>query len=102
MWKSLRSQLPLPDEPSIMARMSDDGKQDVASDPRRSVALVCQWCGFAGLDVLSEHIHLMNAQVSMEHVVSQCIQCERFTAAAQWGQHVHFAYRALEYKRRFR
>lgn len=62
----------------------------------------CQWCDFAGLQVVSEHVHLANPQASMEHTVVRCDMCGRFSAAARWGAGVHFAYRALEYKRRFR
>lgn len=65
-------------------------------------ALACQWCWSRELASVSEHIHLVNAQVSMEHRVVRCERCEKFTAAAQWGKTVQFAYRALEYKRRFR
>lgn len=63
---------------------------------------VCQWCDFPQLDTISEHVHLVNPQVSMEHVIARCNMCGKYTAAAAWGKTVHFAYRALEYKRRFR
>ena len=62
----------------------------------------CQWCGFEGMDKVGEHVHLVNAQVSMEHVVGRCNMCGKFTAGAKWGAAVQFAYRALECKRRFR
>jgi hypothetical protein len=64
--------------------------------------LTCQWCGFDELEPVSEHVHLVNAQVSREHLVARCNMCGKFTAAAQWGRTIQFAYRALEYKRRFR
>ena len=63
---------------------------------------ICQWCSFPEMDLVSEHIHLLNAQVGMAHTVRRCAQCGRFSASAQWGKNVHFGYRALEYKRRFR
>ncbi len=63
---------------------------------------VCQWCDFSNVEVVSEHVHLVNAQVSMEHSVVRCDMCGRYSAAARWGKGVQFAYRALEYKRRFR
>lgn len=63
----------------------------------------CAWCGFAGgLAVVSEHVHITNAQVAMEHAVGRCPQCERTTALARWGRDLRFSYKALEYKRLFR
>lgn len=64
--------------------------------------VICQWCWSDQVELVQEHVHLLNAQVSMAHVVARCAACERFTAAARWGAGVQFAYRALEYKRRFR
>jgi hypothetical protein len=68
----------------------------------RIIGTLCQWCGFERLELKSDHVHLMNAQVSMEHAVAHCTACDQFTAFARWGKGVQFAYRALEYKRRFR
>jgi len=62
----------------------------------------CDWCGAERLEMVGEHVHLMNAQVSMAHTIGHCTVCDRFTAMAHWGKGVQFAYRALEYKRRFR
>jgi hypothetical protein len=64
--------------------------------------LVCQWCNSDQLEVLAEHVHLMNAQVSMEHTIGCCAACGKYTAVALWGKDARFAYRTLEYKRRFR
>jgi hypothetical protein len=64
--------------------------------------LVCQWCNRDQLELLAEHVHLANAQVSMEHSIACCSACGKFTAVATWSKDVQFAYRALEYKRRFR
>lgn len=63
----------------------------------------CAWCGYnAGLQPVSEHVHLVNAQLSMEHRIERCPQCEQPTASAVWGRGNPFVYKALEYKRRFR
>jgi hypothetical protein len=62
----------------------------------------CEWCGFERIELYKEHVHLMNAQVSMAHSIAHCTVCDRFTATAHWGKGVQFAYRVLEYKRRFR
>ncbi len=65
--------------------------------------LVCAWCGYnAGLARISDHIHIVNAQVSMEHAVERCPQCQQYTAAATWGRGLQFVYKVLEYRRRFR
>ena len=74
----------------------------MTAESETAQGLICQWCYGRDLERVSEHVHLMNAQVSMEHAVSRCTLCDRFTAAALWGSNVQFAYRALEYKRRFR
>jgi uncharacterized protein with PIN domain len=63
----------------------------------------CAWCGFAGgLVTVGEHVHIPNAQVTMQHVVGRCPECEHTTAFASWGQNTQFRYKVLEYKRRFR
>ncbi len=63
----------------------------------------CAWCNFAdGLLIVSEHVHIANAQVAMEHAVGRCPACERTTALARWGRDLRFSYKALEYKRLFR
>ena len=64
--------------------------------------LLCQWCNSDRLELLAEHVHLMNAQVSMAHSIGCCGVCAKFTAVAVWGKDVQFAYRALDYTRRFR
>lgn len=64
---------------------------------------VCAWCGYtAGLERMYDHVHVVNAQVSMEHVVDRCPSCTQYTASATWGRGVQFVYKVLEYKRRFR
>jgi hypothetical protein len=64
------------------------------------LAVVCKWCGFSGgLECISEHVHISNAQVTMEHAVGRCPDCGNMTAFAQWGRDVQFSYKALEYKR---
>jgi hypothetical protein len=68
----------------------------------RISGLLCQWCNSNQLELLTEHVHLTNAQVSVEHSIGRCAACEKFTAFALWGKEARFAYRALEYKRRFR
>ncbi|MBA3946089.1 MAG: hypothetical protein H0X37_16175 [Herpetosiphonaceae bacterium] len=69
----------------------------------QTTTLVCAWCGYnAGLDRISDHIHVVNAQVSMEHAVDRCPECKRFTASATWGRGLHFVYKVLEYRKRFR
>src|SRR4051794_97004 len=78
------------------------GIPSMQNETREAHDLVCQWCGSADLELVGEHMHLMNAQVSMEHAVSRCVTCGQYTASARWGQNVSFAYRAIEYKRRFR
>lgn len=65
-------------------------------------AAICAWCGFERLTAIGEHVHIPNAPVSMEHTIDRCDMCGKYTAAARWGSAVHFAYRVLEYKRRFR
>jgi Zn finger protein HypA/HybF involved in hydrogenase expression len=63
----------------------------------------CAWCGYGGgLDPVSEHVHISNAQVTMQHVIGRCPECEKTTAFARWGQNIQFHYKVLEYKRRFR
>ncbi len=63
----------------------------------------CAWCGFAGgLDPVAEHVHIANAQVTMQHRVGRCPECSKTTAFANWGQNTHFRYKVLEYTRRFR
>jgi hypothetical protein len=60
----------------------------------------CKWCDFEGeLDLVSEHVHISNAQVTMEHVVNRCPRCGEATASAQWGRNVQFVYKVMEYKR---
>ncbi|GAC1637156.1 MAG: hypothetical protein NVS4B8_01620 [Herpetosiphon sp.] len=72
------------------------------SEPQ-AITVLCAWCGYnAGLERVSDHIHIVNAQVSMEHVVDRCPECERFTASATWGRGLQFTYKVLEYRRRFR
>ena len=77
-------------------------KGTMAKDVAHIAGVRCEWCGAEQLEMVSEHVHLMNAQVSMAHAIGHCTVCDRFTAIAQWGKGVEFAYRALEYKRRFR
>jgi hypothetical protein len=68
-----------------------------------TIDTACRWCGYAaGLDPISEHVHIANAQASMEHAIGRCPQCERATAVARWGNSVRFDYRVVEYKRMFR
>jgi hypothetical protein len=74
----------------------------MAEKGSKIVGLLCQWCNCERLELLAEHVHLMNAQVSMAHSIAVCTVCDKFTAVAVWGKDVQFAYRALEYKRRFR
>ncbi len=69
---------------------------------REALGFTCEWCGFGALTLVSEHVTLVNPQVSMQHTVARCDMCGKYTAAARWGTAVQFAYRALEYKRRFR
>jgi hypothetical protein len=71
-------------------------------DQPGAAGLTCQWCGFDSMTLVGEHVHLVNAQVSMEHTVTRCDMCGKHSAAAQWGKAVEFSYRAIEYKRRFR
>jgi transposase len=54
------------------------------------------------LDPVSEHVHISNAQVTMQHAVGRCPHCGKTTAFARWGQNVQFHYKVLEYKQRFR
>lgn len=62
----------------------------------------CAWCEYAdGLEPVGEHVHISNAQVTMQHVVGRCPDCEKTTAFARWGQSIQFRYKVLEYKRRF-
>ena len=69
----------------------------------QTLATACAWCGSqAGLEVVSEHVHVVNAQVAMEHVIGRCAACEKTTALAQWGREVRFRYKVIEYKRLFR
>ncbi len=64
------------------------------------LAVTCKWCGLDdGLEFLSEHVHVTNAQVSLEHTVGRCPACDRTTAFARWGREVQFSYKVLEYKR---
>ena len=74
----------------------------MADKAQKMAGVLCEWCGFERLELVGEHVHLMNAQVSMAHTIGRCTVCDRFTAAAHWGKGVQFTYRALEYKRRFR
>lgn len=63
----------------------------------------CEWCGYRdGLTIVGEHIHVINAQVTMEHAVGRCPQCEKTSALARWGRDVRFSYKVLEYKRLLR
>src|SRR5689334_10295265 len=63
----------------------------------------CAWCGFAdGLKVRSEHVHISNAQVAMQHEVGLCPRCEKMTALARWGRDLRFSYKVLEYRRMLR
>jgi hypothetical protein len=63
----------------------------------------CAWCGFKdGLEIIGEHVHISNAQVTMEHAIGRCPACERTTALAHWGRDTRFTYKVLEYKRLFR
>ena len=67
------------------------------------LATACAWCGATdGLELVSEHVHVTNAQVAMEHTVGRCRICDKTTALAQWGREVRFRYKVLEYKRFFR
>ena len=88
--------------PAIMVSMEQRQEGAGTDAGTARPGFTCQWCGFAELEPISEHVHLMNAQVSMEHAVWRCNMCGQYTAAAHWGKNVQFAYRALEYKRRFR
>lgn len=66
----------------------------------RLIETPCAWCGYKdGLDIVSEHVHISNAQVTMEHAVGMCPACEKTTAFAQWGRDMRFSYKVLEYKR---
>jgi hypothetical protein len=66
-------------------------------------ATQCKWCGYAGaLQSVSDHVHISNAQVSMQHAVWRCPECSQTTAVAQWGRDLQFSYKVLEYKRLFR
>ena len=63
----------------------------------------CAWCGYAdGLTMRSEHVHISNAQVAMQHGVGLCPECSRMTALARWGRDLRFSYKVLEYKRMLR
>lgn len=69
----------------------------------KQIATPCEWCGYNdGLDVVGEHVHIVNAQVSMEHTVGRCPQCNKTTALARWGRDVRFSYKVIEYKRLLR
>ncbi|WP_026370966.1 hypothetical protein [Kallotenue papyrolyticum] len=70
---------------------------------RANGALACAWCGFSGaLQRLSDHVHISNAQLAMQHTVWRCPQCEGATATAPWGAELRFRYRVIEYRRRWR
>lgn len=63
----------------------------------------CAWCGQAdGLEPVGEHVHISNAQATMQHMVGRCPACTKATAFARWGQNAQFHYKVLEYTRRFR
>ena len=65
--------------------------------------VACAWCGYeGGLEPVGEHVHISNAQVTMQHMIGRCPECEKTTAFARWGQQTQFRYKVLEYKRRFR
>jgi hypothetical protein len=81
---------------------TDKESGEMAETGKKMTGLLCQWCNCNALELLAEHIHLMNPQVSMAHSIGCCTSCGKFTAVAVWGTDVQFAYRALEYKRRFR
>jgi hypothetical protein len=69
----------------------------------RRMEAACAWCGFKeGLAIVGEHVHISNAQVTMEHAVGRCPTCEQTTALAHWGRDTRFIYKVLEYKRLFR
>ena len=82
--------------------MREEGEAKMAEKRSTMDGLLCQWCHNDQLELLAEHIHLMNAQVSMEHTIKVCKACGKYTAVATWGREAQFAYRAIEYKRRFR
>jgi hypothetical protein len=63
-------------------------------------APACAWCGHSGeMRSVSDHVHITNAQVSMQHAIWRCPACEKTTASAQWGRDLRFTYKVLEYKR---
>ena len=71
--------------------------------PITSFDIPCAWCQYGGgLETVSEHVHLSNAQVSMQHVVGRCPECEKTTAFARWGKNVQFHYKVVEYKHMLR
>ncbi|HEY0739231.1 MAG TPA: hypothetical protein VGD69_30195 [Herpetosiphonaceae bacterium] len=69
----------------------------------RVLDVACAWCRYKdGLEIVGEHIHISNAQVTMEHAVGRCPECDRTTALAYWGRDTRFIYKVLEYKRLLR
>jgi hypothetical protein len=73
------------------------------SKTQQTLDLVCEWCGNNnGLAMVGEHVHVINAQVAMEHRVGRCTNCDKTTALAQWGRDLRFTYKVVEYKRLFR
>ncbi len=69
----------------------------------RQFDVACAWCGYdGGLEPVGEHVHISNAQVTMQHMVGRCPECDHTTAFARWGQNLQFHYKVLEYKRLFR
>jgi uncharacterized protein with PIN domain len=65
-----------------------------------NTSLHCKWCGHPGpLVSVSDHVHISNAQVAMQHMVWRCPECKQKTATAQWGRDLRFVYKVVEYKR---